>query len=112
MIVGHNNYSKKPENMSYYQTYYSPYRPPGPSGPGPTNGHQHHQPAPPQPHHHHANDQAFMPEVDPSILIARQKGMDDEQNKLPPIMAWNDYRSPYKPPQYHNSPKMAHQQVN
>lgn len=109
MIVGHNNYPKKPDNMSYYQTYYSPYRPPGPAGPTSATGSNHH--ASPSPHHHH-NTHAFVPENDPSVLIARQKGMDEEQNKLPPIMAWNDYRSPYKPPQYHASPKMAHQQVN
>jgi len=82
----------------YYQSYYSPYRPPGPGSN--TNNHNNHA--------------SFVPENDPSVLIARQSSMDNnEQNKLPPITAWNDYRNPYKASQYHTtSPKMAHQQVN
>lgn len=109
MIVGQNNFAKeKPENMSYYQTYYSPYRAQAPSGAQGQMAPNGHHPAP-----HVANGRTpFMPDNDPAVLIARQKGMDEEQSKLPPISAWNDYRSPYKPSQYSNSTKMSHQQVN
>lgn len=137
MILGHTNFPKKPDNM-YYQAYYGGgtfnNRQPGPTGGGggpgggvvgasaavgvapAANHHHHHHPSP----SHHLNTNAppnhhaFVPETDPSVLIARQnKFMEEsEQNKLPPISAWNDYRSPYKPPQYHASSKMAHQQVN